>query len=163
MSAPAARFALLASGRWVVPLAIAVGLVGTATATGPTGRLVFGGGAAAIAALWALGRWRRPTLIVGPEGYRVVEAGRERLAVAFSEVKRARAVPAELAMYVDCGDPARNLLLPMRHGYGFRFARQDELYVLLAKRLGDRVEIVATLAAADGDAGMGDTGATLRS
>lgn len=129
----------------MIPVAIGVGLAGAATARGPVGQLVFGGGTALVAALWGLGRRRRPVLLVDDQGYRVEERGREKLRVAFREVKRVRAVPAEQAMYIDCGAPARNLLLPTRHGYGFRFARQPELYVLLAQHLGDRVEIVETL------------------
>lgn len=129
----------------MAPAAIVVGLLGAAAAPALAGRLVFGGGALAIAALWALARRRRPTLIVGGEGYRVVEGGRERLRVGFAEVVRARAVPEQRAMYLDCGDPSRNLLVPTRHGFGFRFARQAELYVLLARRLEGRLEIVEAL------------------
>ena len=144
------RFALLASGRWVAPAAIVVGLLGAAAAPALVGRMVLGGGGLVIALLWALGRYRRPTLVVDALGYRVVEGRRERLRVEFVEIRRARAVPAECAMYLDCGDPGRNLLVPTRHGFGFRFARQSELYVLLAKRLGATLEIVDALIVPDG-------------
>jgi hypothetical protein len=107
--------------------------------------MVLGGGSALIAALWAGARLRRPVLVVDGEGYRVEVGRRERLRVAFREVLRVRAVPSEQAMYVDCGDPARNLLLPTRHGWGFRFARQGALYVLLAKQLADRLQIADRL------------------
>ncbi len=87
--------------------------------------------------------------MVDASGYRVEQGARELLRVGFDEVKRVRAVPAEQSMYVDCGEPARNLLLPPRRGYGFRFARQGDLYVILAKRLEDRLEIVESLAPPD--------------
>jgi hypothetical protein len=143
------RFALLSTTRWMVPLALVLGLVGAAVARTLNGRLLFGGGTAIVGALWAMSRVRRPTLAVGETGYRVLERGRERLKVEFSEVKTVRAVPAQEAMYVDCGDPSRNLLLPSRHGYGFRFEKQAELYVLLAKRLDGRIEVVDALVAPD--------------
>src|SRR5207248_7741790 len=99
----------------------------------------------AIVAMWVLTVLRRPVLVVDDEGYSVEVRGRRTLRVLFSEVQRVRAVPAELAMYLDCGDPARNLLLPTRHGFGFRFARQAALYVLLARHLQDRIEIADKL------------------
>ncbi len=143
------RFEPRASTRFVVPLAVALGLLGAALAPTLTGHLVLGGGAAAVGALWALTRARRPALLVGAEGYRVVEGRREKLRVRWDELRRVRAVPAEQAMYLDCGEPGRNLLLPTRHGFGFRFQRQSELYVLLARRLEGRLEIVDALAAPD--------------
>src|SRR5579883_2844415 len=105
------RFPLLPTTRWLVPIAIVVGLAGLALSDGRTPRLIYAVGTALVALLWAWSRWRRPVLIVDGAGYRVEVAGRLKLKVRFAEVRRARAVPAEQAMYVDCGDPARNLLL----------------------------------------------------
>ncbi len=139
------RFALVSSVRWLVPAAIALGLLGAAAGPTARARVTFGVGSGTLALLGAIGRWRRPTLIIDEQGYRVTERGRERLSVAFAEVVRARAVPAERALYLDCGDPARNLLVPPRHGFGFRFARQAELYLLLARQLGDKLVVVAEL------------------
>jgi hypothetical protein len=139
------RHALYATTRWMVPLAIVLGLVGAGLSRAPLGRALFGGGALAIAALWGVSRMRRPELVVDEQGYRVEEGRREKLRVGFAEVKRVRAVPQEQAMYLDCGDPARNLLLPTRHGFGFRFARQGALYALLARSLDGKIEIAETL------------------
>lgn len=138
------RYVLVSSWRWIVPLAIVLGVVG-AVAGGGALRWVCGIGAALIALAWLAGTLRRAVLVLGDEGYRVEEGGRERLRVRFDEVRRARAVPAEHAMYVDTGDPRRNLLLPPRRGYGFRFEGQGDLYVRLARALADRLEIVERL------------------
>jgi hypothetical protein len=145
-SAAGDRYTLVSTWRFVVPLAVVLGVLG-AVAGGGVLRWVCGIGAVLIALLWLVGAMRRPELVLEAGGYRVEEGGRERLRVDFTEVRRARAVPAEHAMYVDCGDPRRNLLLPPRRGYGFRFDRQSELYVRLARALGDRVEIVDRLEA----------------
>jgi len=139
------RFALLPTTRWLAPLAIALGLIGAAVADSGRARVLFGGGTAIIATLWLIGVARRPYLSIDSDGYRVVEGTKERLRVRFDEVVRARAVAVEQAMYVDCGDPARNLLLPPRRGYGFRFARQGDLYVILAKALEAKLEMVDSL------------------
>ena len=139
------RYPLLPSTRIAVPIAIALGLAGIAFATGSTPRLVYAAGTLAVIALWLANLARRPVLVVDGEGYRVEVRRREVVRVRFDEVKRVRAVPGEQAMYLDCGDPKRNLLLPTRHGFGFRFARQATLYVTLAKRLSDRLEIADTL------------------
>lgn len=147
-----ARYPLLSTARWMVPLAIVLGLVGAGMARTTAGRAILGGGALAITALWALGRARRPELVVDDTGYRVEECKHARLRVEFAEVKQVRAVPAEQAMYVDCGDPARNLLLPSRHGFGFRFARQGELYALLARHLDAKIEIADALLPPEPDA-----------
>ena len=90
--------------------------------------------AACIAfAVFALAMWlwqarRRPELVVDDGGYAVFEGGREKLRVRWPEVRRVRADRAEHALYVDAGDPARNLLVPPRRGFGFRFPRQELLY-----------------------------------
>jgi hypothetical protein len=138
------RYLLLSSWRMLPPAAIGVGLL-SALSLGGLARVLCVIGAAVIALLWVVGRAARPTLVVDDVGYRVEERGVERLRVAFSEVRRARAVAAEQAMYLDCGDPARNLLLPPRRGFGFRFDRQSALYVRLATSLSDKIEIVEKL------------------
>lgn len=138
------RFPLLPTWRWLMPLAVMLGALGVAFAGANGPRVYFLVATALVCLLWWVQAWRRPVLIVDDGGYRVRVRGRERLRVRWSEVRSARAVPDEHAMYLDCGDPARNLLLP-QHGYGFRFARQPELYALLATRFGDRLERVAKL------------------
>ena len=139
------RYPLRARARFVVPVAIALGLLGAATASEPRARLFCAVVAAAIAALWGIARLLGQALAVDERGYRVVRRDKVLLAVGWDEVKRARAVPAEQAMYLDTGTPAKNLLLPTRHGYGFRFARQPELYVRIARALGERLEVVESL------------------
>ncbi len=96
----------------------------------------------------ALGLWQRrarPAVRVDDQGYAVLEHGREKLRVAWSEVKRVRAEAAEFACYVDCGDPKRNLLVPPERGWGFRFERSRELYTRIIDAVTDRVELVQKL------------------
>jgi len=101
-------------------------------------------GAAGVAfGLWQ--RRARPALRVDAEGYTVLEHGREKLRVRWSEVVRVRAEPSEFACYVDCGDPARNLLVPPARGFGFRFERSRELYARILDAVTDRVELVKRL------------------
>lgn len=138
------RFPLLPTWRWLMPLAVMLGAFGVAFAGASGPRVYFLVATALVCLLWWAQARRRPVLLVDDGGYRVRVRGRERLRVRWSEVRSARAVPDEYAMYLDCGDAARNLLLP-QHGYGFRFARQPELYALLAARLGDRLEEVDKL------------------
>src|SRR5262249_32176336 len=110
-----------------------------------TPRWVCVGGTAFVLLAAAVARVARPVLVVDAQGYRVEERGRVRLTVGFAEIARARAVPAEQAMYLDFGEPARNPLLPPRRGYGFRFERQGALYARLARALGERLEVVPSL------------------
>src|SRR5207302_3837828 len=139
------RFPLLATTRWMAPVSFAIALFGAIFATGKPPRIGYAVVAAIVGALWLIARLRRPVLLVDNDGYRVEVRGRVKLRVRFDEIERARAVPAEQSMYLDCGDGDRNLLLPPKRGFGFRFAEQADLYVLLAKRLGDRVEIAERL------------------
>jgi hypothetical protein len=143
VNAEVQRFALISTWRWVVPVAIVAGLLSAVLWQGVVPRWICGGGAVVLAILWLLER--RPVLVIDAEGYQVEERGQKRLRVPFAEVRRARAVPAEHAMYVDCGDPGRNLLLPPRRGFGFHFDRQAQLYVLLARRLEDKLQVVSSL------------------
>jgi hypothetical protein len=139
------RFPLVSTWRWLVPAAVAMALVGLLAFPGLVPRIVCGAAAALVALLWLDGRRRRPVLVVTDDGYQVEVGRRRKLEVSFADVLRVRAVPALQAMYLDCGDPARNLLVPPRRGYGFRFLEQEKLYVLLATRLADKLEVVAAL------------------
>jgi hypothetical protein len=142
---PARPFPLQPATRWLAPLAALFGIAGVVFAVSSTARALFIAGTAATLLLALLARLRRPLLFLEEDGYRVEVAGKVTLRVKFAEVKQARAVPAQQAMYLDTGQPGRNLLLPARSGFGFRFARQDELYRLLAERLADRLVVVETL------------------
>jgi hypothetical protein len=122
------RYRLIFTQRRVLPLAVAVALVGAAVAQVISARIVCGVVAAlAILAAWIQGRGK-PALILDERGYAVEENGREKLRVAWGEVQKIRADSAESALYVEIGDPARNLLVPPKRGYGFRFERPEELF-----------------------------------
>jgi len=84
---------------------------------------------------WLLIRTSRPTLLVDENGYAVEKSGRESLRVAWGEVRRVRADAAEEALYVDAGDPARNLLVPPRRGFGFRFENSERLFRLVLQNI----------------------------
>jgi hypothetical protein len=142
----AERFALVFTQRRILPLALGVALVGAVFSTVWWARL----GCVAVAGLAAIAAWwqarAKPALIVDERGYAVEEHGREKLRVAWSEVVRVRADRAESALYVDCGDPARNLLVPPRRGFGFRFERAERLYALIVSSVqAERVEAVDRL------------------
>jgi hypothetical protein len=87
----------------------------------------------------------RAAVVLDETGYTVEEHGREKLRVAWSEVVRVRADAEEKAAYVDCGDRARNLLIPPRRGYGFRFERSDALYARVLEAVPDKVVLVPRL------------------
>lgn len=143
------RFPLLSSNRYIFWLALLAAPLLAAFATQRWLRLlsfVFVVGLVGCAAVW---RRYRPVLVVAPEGYAVESAGRRRFSVTWSAVRHVRHDPAERALYLDCGEPARNLLLPPLSGYAFSFARRDALYELLLSYVGDRAEVVARLDVAD--------------
>ena len=140
------RYRLIFTQRRVLPLAVVVALIGAAVSTALWARLTCGLVAAlAVVAAWLQGR-ARPALLLDDEGYAVEEYGREKLRVRWSEVKKVRADGAEHALYVDVGDPARNLLVPPKRGYGFRFDRAEELFQRILQRVpADKVEAVPRL------------------
>jgi hypothetical protein len=131
--------------RLPLPLLAFLVLIGGALAPTAHVRLVWFAVAALLMLGWTVSLIFSPVLYVGDRGYRVEVRGRTTVDVPWAEVRGARAVPAERAMYVDAGDPARNLLLPPRHGFGFRIDRQGELYANLARRLADRLIVVEQL------------------
>ena len=122
------RFVLLSTTRHLLPGAIFCGALVALLADGRGVRLAFAAGALLLLGIALLLRRRRPTLELDPEGYQVVVAGQRRFRVAWSEVKRVRVDRAEGALYVDCGDPARNLLLPPTRGYPFTFQDREVLF-----------------------------------
>ncbi|MBL9004894.1 MAG: hypothetical protein JNJ46_11655 [Myxococcales bacterium] len=98
--------------------------------------------------LLALHQWSRrkqPQLVLDDHGYSVEVAGVSRFSVPWSAVTRVLHDPSEQALYLDCGDPGRNLLLPPRAGFAFTFSQRDALYARLLQHIGDRAEIVARL------------------
>ncbi len=139
------RFALLSSTRYLLWLALACAALLGAFATLPWLRLSALVAAGVLIGLSALSLRYRPTLVVDDEGYAVESAGRRRFSVAWSAVQHVRHDPAEQALYIDCGVPAHNLLLPPQAGYAFGFEQRDVLYQRLLSYVGERAEIVARL------------------
>ena len=114
--------ALLVGTRWLLPLAILLALGGAAAAHATVARII-----AAVFALLGFVAWRvqerlRPTLVVDERGYAIEQRGAEKLRVAWSEVQAVRVDRKQMALYIDCGDKARNLFVPPPRGYGFHFA-----------------------------------------
>lgn len=145
MPGPEDRYPIVFTQRRILPVAVAFALVGAAFTPGVWVRLVCAAFALAGAGIaWWL--WRaRPAVVVDDSGYVVEEHGREKLRVAWSEVVKVRADAEEKAAYVDCGDRARNLLIPPRRGYGFRFERSDALYARVLGAVPDKVVLVPRL------------------
>jgi hypothetical protein len=140
------RYRLIFTQRRVLPLAVLVALAGAVVSEALWARIV----CVLVAVVALLAAWLQSrggaALVVDDEGYAVEERGREKLRVRWSEVQKARADAAEQALYLDTGDPARNLLVPPQRGYGFRFERADELYREILKRIPqDKIEAVARL------------------
>lgn len=146
-SAPQAseRFPVLLAQRRVLPVAVVFALSGVVFSHAWWARAICLGLAVATTAVALVQRRRRATVIIDADGYAVEERGREKLRVAWSEVRRVRAVPAEQALYVDCGDRARNLLVPPPHGYAFAFQGGDRLYQRIIAAVPDRLELSARL------------------
>lgn len=105
-------------------LPLVCGLLALAVVVGqaPRARLAAGVFLAIAALIWLLQRRLRLWLVLDDDGYAVEQRGRQKLRVHWSEVRQVRIDRREHALYVDCGDKARNLLVPPRRGFGFRFA-----------------------------------------
>ncbi|HEX6838913.1 MAG TPA: hypothetical protein VF334_20180 [Polyangia bacterium] len=121
------RHPLIVGTRWLLPVAIVMALAAAAAAHAMPARI-----AAAAFALVGVVAWRwqerqRPTLLIDDAGYAIEQNGAEKLRVAWSEVHKVRLDRKESAVYLDCGDKARNLFVPPRRGYGFRFARAEDV------------------------------------
>ncbi len=96
--------------------------LGAAAASDLVARLIAGFFALVGVAAWLWQERHRPTLVLDEDGYAIVQRGREKLRVKWTDVRAARIDRKETAVYLDCGDKARNLFVPPRRGYGFRFA-----------------------------------------
>jgi hypothetical protein len=118
----ATRHALLVGTRWLLPLAIVLALAGAAAAHSTVARVIAGVFALLGFAAWRMQERLRPTLLIDERGYAIEQRGAEKLRVAWSEVQAVRVDRKQMAIYVDCGDKARNLFVPPPRGYGFRFA-----------------------------------------
>jgi hypothetical protein len=140
------RHPLVVATRWLLPVAIGLALLGVVVARALPARIIAGVFALLGLLAWRLQERLRPTLVLDDDGYAIEQQGREKLRVHWNEVQSVRVVRAEHALYVDCGDPARNLLVPPPHGYGFRFADAEALCArVLAAVPAERVAEVAAL------------------
>ena len=116
------RHPLIVGTRWLLPAAIAMAVAAAAAAHAMPARIMAGVFALIGVVAW---RWQerlRPTLVLDDAGYAIEQRGEQKLRVAWSEVQKVRLDRRESALYLDCGDKARNLFVPPRRGYGFRFA-----------------------------------------
>ena len=143
------RFALLHQNRHLLPGAVGCAALLCALAATPVVQLGAAACGVVLFALIPLLRARRPVLIVDDHGHRVEVAGQRRFAVAWTEVREVRVDREERALYVDCGDRARNLLLPPTRGYPFTFADRDRLFQRVLEAVpSDRQREVPSLEAA---------------
>jgi hypothetical protein len=95
---------------------------------------------------WTWSRSSARFVVVDDDGYAFEAGGREKLRVRWSDVKKVRHEPREQAVYVDCGDPARNLLVPPRRGFGFHVSDAATLCArVLASVPAEKVETVERL------------------
>jgi hypothetical protein len=143
------RHPLVVGTRWLLPAAVALAVAGAVVAHQPAARIIAGFFALIGVAAWLWQERHRPTLLLDDEGYAIEQLGAEKLRVRWTEVRAARIDRRETAIYLDCGDKARNLFVPPSRGYGFRFA--DAAAVLarvLASVPADRVVEVERIDAA---------------
>jgi hypothetical protein len=140
------RHPLVASAAWLLPLSVVMAIGGVVAAHAVTGRLLAGWFALLACVAWLWQRRQRPVLLVDDAGWAIEQRGREKLRVAWSEVQSVRFDRKESAFYADCGDVGRNLFVPPRRGFGFRFGQQEQLCErLLASVPADRVHDVERL------------------
>lgn len=142
---PPARHPLLLSLRWLLPFASLLSLALGVMAHSPAGHVAGLALAVVVAALAVWQQRNRPVLVVDDDGYAIEQNRQIRFRVLWSEVKQVRADAREQALYIDCGDPARNLLVPPARGYGFHFAGGKALYARIVSAVGDRVVQVERL------------------
>jgi hypothetical protein len=136
----ASRHPLVVGTRWLLPAAMLLALGGAAASQTTTARIIAGVFAVLGAVAWWWQERHRPTLVVDDGGWAIEQRGHEKLRVTWGEVKKVRVDRRESALYVDTGDPARNLFVPPRSGYGFRFARAEAILArVLAAVPADRV------------------------
>lgn len=113
---------MLVGTAWLLPLAMALAIVGALVAHAPLARGVAGVFALLGGVAWMWQQRLRPTLLLDDDGYAIEQRGQERLRVRWADVQRVRYDRREQALYLDSGDSARNLFVPPRRGFGFRFA-----------------------------------------
>jgi hypothetical protein len=126
-SSSASRHPLIVGTRWLLPVAIVMALAAAAAAHVMPARIIAGVFALLGIVAWLWQERHRPTLVLDDSGYAIEQRGAEKLRVAWADVQQVRLDRRESAVYLDCGDKARNLFVPPRRGYGFRFADAERL------------------------------------
>jgi hypothetical protein len=121
------RHPLVVGTRWLLPAAMLLAIGGAVASHTTTARVIAGVFAVLGAVAWWWQERHRPTLVVDDGGWAIEQRGHEKLRVTWGEVKKVRVDRRESALYVDTGDAARNLFVPPRSGYGFRFARAEAI------------------------------------
>jgi len=141
-----ARFRFLYGQQRALPIAGALLLAGAVFGQATWFRIASAVLAATVVVALVVLRRAGAELILDDDGYALREFGREKVRVPWAEVQKVRYDAAEQAMYLDCGDPSRNLLIPPSRGYGYRFERPAELCDEVRKRVAaEKIEPVEKL------------------
>lgn len=119
---------MIHGARRVLWIAFALALCGALFASEPYVRVLFSGVLLAVTLAGVYMRLVRPTLTLDDAGYHVSVRGHRVLSVSWAEVQRVQIDVENEAAYVDCGDRARNLVVPPRFGSPFTYTNRDRLY-----------------------------------
>ncbi len=125
------QFHMLHGARRVLWVAFALALSGVVFATEPYIRVLFSGVTIAVALAATYVRLLRPTLTLSEAGYHVTVRGHRILSVSWSEVQRIQIDVEDESAYVDCGDRARNLVVPPKYGSPFTYTNRARLYEIV--------------------------------
>lgn len=139
------RYALLSANRSLLPIALLCAGALIALSGALWLRLSAAAAAVLLVGLQAWARRRRPVLVLDDSGYAVEVAGSRRFFVPWTAVTRVLHDPSEQALYLDCGEPGHNLLLPPRAGFAFTFTDRQDLYQRLLSQVGERAQLVERL------------------
>lgn len=142
------RFRLLPTTRFVLPVAVLLGALVAALGTVTWMRVSSAAFAVVLVLLERATARRRPVLVLSADGYRVEAGGKTRFFVPWSSVQRVLCDASEQALYAECGDRAKNLLLPPVSGFAFTFEDRAALYQAVRRAVPDRIQEVARLDAA---------------
>ena len=142
------RFRLLPTTRFVLPVAVLLGALVAALGTVTWMRVSSAAFAVVLVLLERATARRRPVLVLSADGYRVEAGGKTRFFVPWSSVQRVLCDASEQALYAECGDRAKNLLLPPVNGFAFTFENRAALYQAVRRAVPDRIQEVARLDAA---------------
>jgi hypothetical protein len=145
---PAAqRHPMIMTLRWLMPAAAVMSAALGVMAHSKIGHVGGFSFAFMLAFIAILQSRMKPVLVLDDDGYAIEQGGRRRFAVPWRDVKVVRAVFDEGALYIDCGDPARNIFVPPGRGYGFRFINVGAMFKRIQSAVGDRLVRVDTVEA----------------